>query len=209
MFRATDGVAAYDGSGGGGPVKRVRTVLLAACVTALALLPAPDSAEREEAPCDTKGHQDCSLREAVGSADGRSGPVRIELAAGTTILDSPEPIVVNGQVELVGTGVTTTVIDANALSRVFHLNEGSVLRLRDLSLVGGRRLPGDEPSAGTVEMVNVLTAGGPANYRPSYEEAMTDYLRSCLIGDLPGSQFYRLAVITDPTALADVPGAVY
>ncbi len=89
---------------------------------------------------------DCSLREAVITANQLSGPDRILLPAGLVILSrttggsgaSVGDLDLLDAVEIIGSGAETTVILASPDNRHFNVTPGVVATIRQLRLDGGR-----------------------------------------------------------------------
>lgn len=96
----------------------------------------------------------CSLRDAVLAAQAQAGPQRILLPAGTygmalgaprnergEVIDEDDnrngDYDIRGDIEIVGAGQQTTLIDAGRLDRLFEVFPGAHLQLRDLTLRNG------------------------------------------------------------------------
>ncbi len=87
-----------------------------------------------------------SLREAITAANNTAGTDDIILSAGTyrlTIASTAEDFNVNGDldirdsVNLIGTGASATIIDGNAIDRVFHVLNNSTVSVTDLTVRNG------------------------------------------------------------------------
>lgn len=82
---------------------------------------------------DTQGR--CSLRAAVQEAGALGGPRRIALSPSTYRLADGE-IVVSGDIEIIGVGVGRSEIISDGAFRVFNVQGGANLTLREVSLSG-------------------------------------------------------------------------
>lgn len=85
------------------------------------------SADTNDGACNS----DCSLREAIVAANANSGPDRIELPAGTYSLTRTGPnedgaatgdLDIRDELELVGAGAATTLIDGQQADRILHID---------------------------------------------------------------------------------------
>ena len=99
----------------------------------------------------------CSLREAVSAANAAPGESVIRLESGNYLLQkaNPDPGLnwpveedanaigdfdVHGRVSLIGKGVGVTRLDGQGLDRLFHVHAGAQVKLRGLTLTGGRQI---------------------------------------------------------------------
>jgi len=98
---------------------------------------------------DGSCNADCSLREAIVSANATSSPDVIALSAGTYALSlagAGEDAGATGDLDITdsltinGAGTVKTIIDGGALDRVFHIHAGSSVLIRDLTIRNGRVL---------------------------------------------------------------------
>lgn len=111
-------------------------------------------ADEDDGQC-TPAH--CSLREAVSAANAAPGESVIRLEAGDYLLHkaNPDPGLnwpveedanaigdfdVHGRVSLIGKGVGVTRLDGQGLDRLLHVHAGAQVRLRGLTLTGGRQI---------------------------------------------------------------------
>jgi len=89
---------------------------------------------------------DCSLREAVMSANALSGADRITLAAGIYHLTIPGTFLdasigdldIDSAIEVVGAGAASTTILGENSARIFTISDGSSLLLHRLTVDHGR-----------------------------------------------------------------------
>ncbi|HEV8546563.1 MAG TPA: choice-of-anchor Q domain-containing protein, partial [Candidatus Limnocylindrales bacterium] len=168
----------------GNPMPALRRLRFAVLVTAILLATLLPATPARAATIDVTttsdewgtGPTECSLREAIASANGDvalggcpagSGADEIRLPAGTYgfTQSGTEPINgdvavrdldVNGTLTIVGTG--NPVIDANDLDRVFDVTSGDSLTLRGLTLTDGTAQYGGaiRVQSGTLALVNVV-----------------------------------------------------
>lgn len=111
-------------------------------------------ADEDDGQC-TPSH--CSLREAITLASQTPGDTLVRLAAGEYRLElaNPDPgydwpqeeddnrigdFDVHGRVTLVGRGIGATRLNAQGLDRLFHVHPGAHLRMKTLTLTGGRQI---------------------------------------------------------------------
>ncbi len=115
--------------------------LVATGVASAAVFEPTKTTDSADGACDA----DCSLREAVLEANARSGDDVILLPAGVYTLTLPGDeagalagdLDVLGDLTMVGEGAATTVVDGDALDRLFDVPTGSRLELRDVALRNG------------------------------------------------------------------------
>ena len=81
------------------------------------------------------GVGDTSLRAAIEEANALAGADNISIGAGTFMLSGGE-ITISSDVTITGTGVNQTFIDADSLSRIFHITSGTVT-ISDLAILNG------------------------------------------------------------------------
>lgn len=129
----------------------IGVALSALCVTtAAADFRVTSNSDTLDGVCDHR----CSLRDAVVAAQAQAGPQRILLPAGLysmalgaprndlgEVLDEDANVHgdydIRGDIEIVGAGLQTTIIDAGRLDRLFEVFAGARLQLRDLTLRNG------------------------------------------------------------------------
>ncbi len=97
--------------------------------------------------CETgSGNQECTLRAAIQEANALDGMDTIEIPAGTIVLTragAGENLSVTGDLDvtdpirIVGAGISQTIIDANALDRVFHLSTTGRIEMQGLTIRNG------------------------------------------------------------------------
>lgn len=128
-------------------VRQLRGIVyvLVACVSAAAAaatFPVTKTSDTNDLSCDV----DCSLREAILAANASAGADTVTLPAGTftlTITGAIEDLGATGDLdvtddlEIVGSGLSATIISAIGLGdRVLHVVSGAV-EVRDLRIQGG------------------------------------------------------------------------
>lgn len=134
----------------GGPWKRLFPVA-SAFVLVLAVSPfargatfvVTKTADTNDGTCDS----DCSLREAIIASNAAAGTNTITLPAGTytlTIAGQGEDGGATGDLDITsnltinGAGAATTIVNGNALDRVFHIvASGVTVVFNDLTITGG------------------------------------------------------------------------
>lgn len=118
-------------------------------------------------------------------------------------LAGPEPLEIDHDLVVEGAGVDASVLSASGTDGVFDLAPGATLTLRDISLDGARTADPDDTVPGGRVRLERTRLGPPASavYRNGLEY--------CSITEGASSQFYAEAAISDPTALARVPGAPF
>jgi CSLREA domain-containing protein len=108
---------------------------------------------------------DCSLREAVVAANGRPGLDHIRLHAGVYVLSlhgaggaGVGDLEITGDVTITGDDWTTVVIDGDHDDRIFDIQEGTVVELRDLTLqYGNAHRQADQMGGCVRNMLGILT----------------------------------------------------
>lgn len=122
------------------------------------------SSDSNDGVCDS----DCSLREAIAAANANPGPDTIALNSATYTLSLGPNNGLNISDELTITGVqsSTTIIDAQANSRIFSIDEGIKLNLDNLGLHNGSSSGngGAILSWGDLTLANVSIEGSSASY---------------------------------------------
>ncbi len=122
-----------------------------------------------------------SFREAIVDANTNPGDDKIVLEAGTYILGISgadedgaltgdiDVIDTTGKLTIVGAGAGLTIIDGNALDRVFHVLPGGDLEIQDVTIRGGFASTATSAfggaianEAGTVTIVNSVISGNTA-----------------------------------------------
>ncbi|HEY8515983.1 MAG TPA: choice-of-anchor Q domain-containing protein [Candidatus Binatia bacterium] len=88
----------------------------------------------------------CTLRAAIEEANATTLSDTIMVPAGTYVLNSPDegpnyaqsgPLFLNGEVEVIGAGATSTIIDGGGKARVFETQLNSVISLSGLTIRNG------------------------------------------------------------------------
>jgi len=156
-------------------------VLFSAAASATTF-PVTKTADTADGTCDA----DCSLREAVIAANAAAGADIITLPAGTYNLSIPAtgeniagptgntPAIgdldINGEVTINGAGAATTIVDAQDLSRIFHVHTADPVTITGLTVRNGTEEAGGGIFIEAVTTVNFnqivvtgnngLTSGG-------------------------------------------------
>lgn len=133
------------------------------------VFPVTKTGDTADGVCDA----DCSLREAIIAANTNAGPDVITLPAGTYnlgIAPGAESIVANnaavgdldiaGELTINGAGATTTIVDGQDLSRIFHIHAGPVA-INNLTARNGTEEAGGGifiAATTTVNLTNVVVA---------------------------------------------------
>ncbi len=119
---------------------------------------------------------DCSLREAIVAANALAGADTITVPAGTftlTIAGAGEDagatgdLDITGDVTINGAGAATTIIDANALDRVFHVIGSVTVSISGLTVRAGSAsgsLGGGIRNAGALTLSNTTVSGNSATF---------------------------------------------
>ena len=158
----------------------VSITLLMAAIFALAIVGRPAEAatytvtkvaDTNDGTCDS----DCSLREAIGAANAAGGADSISLPAGTYTLsiaglaedaNATGDLDITGDLTINGAGSATTIIDADAIDRVFHILSSATVNLNDITMrngdpgfaLGG----GIHNDSGTLTLTNSVVDGSTA-----------------------------------------------
>lgn len=140
---------------------------LALCVTCSLMLDArcvaltfsvTHETDADDGICD----EDCSLREAVTAANTSPGGDEVTLPAGEYVL-SLGPLAIGDDLELNGAGSPTTVVDGDDASRVIEVATDATVRLRGLTIRGGRAENGGGIlNQGTLEIRETRVTGNAA-----------------------------------------------
>lgn len=134
------------------------------------------------------GQGSCSLRAAVQEANGLGGPRRIALSPSTYRLADGE-IVVGGDIEIIGVGVGRSEIVSDGAFRIFNVQAGASLTLRDLALSGTEEIAdigGLLRNAGSLVLEDSLLQQGRAQGGGAIANlpgASLDARRSALVGN--------------------------
>lgn len=144
----------------------------------------------------------CGLSSAVAGLPAGSTLI---LPSVRIVLENPEPIEISHDVTIAGRGAPATVLDGSDSGPIFRIHDGATLTLRDLSVLRGTDNPSvpEEPGSVRLERVHlgggILAPGPELDGRPLY----------CFSGSTDASQYYRSALLSDPTALSRVPGSPF
>ncbi len=141
-------------------------VLAAAPPASAATFPVTTTADTADGTCDAQ----CSLREAVGAANGAAGDDTITVPAGTYVLTrtgAQENLNVTGDLDvsgvttIQGAGAAATVLDGFGADRVLDVSAGG-LTVRDLTVTGGALritsspcTPSDHEGAGVASVADL------------------------------------------------------
>ncbi len=140
---------------------------------------------------DSQGR--CSLRAAVQEANALGGPRRIALSPSIYRLASGE-IAVSGDIEIIGVGVGRSEIVSDGTFRVFNVQAGASLTLRDLALSGTEQVAdmgGLLRNAGSLVLEDCLLQQGRAEGGGAIWNlagATLDVRRSALVGNRASTQ---------------------
>ena len=107
---------------------------LAPSICAAANLAVSKTQDTDDGVCDA----DCSLREAVGGANVALGPDTIQVPAGTYVLTQDFPLLITDSVVVRGAGVSSTFVDGNAATRVFHVTRRITVEIQDMEIRNGK-----------------------------------------------------------------------
>ncbi|MEX0800812.1 MAG: right-handed parallel beta-helix repeat-containing protein [Dehalococcoidia bacterium] len=106
------------------------------------------TADTADGTCDA----DCSLREAIIAANANAEADIINVPAGTYVLTSGE-LEITSDITINGAGASSTVVDGNGSSRVFHISDtGATVVINDLTAQNG-----DAANGGGIENDGILS----------------------------------------------------
>jgi CSLREA domain-containing protein len=157
------------------------------------------TADTNDGTCDS----DCSLREAIIASNASAGADTITLPAGTytlTIAGAGEDggatgdLDITGDLTINGAGAATTIVNGNALDRVFHIVPGGVtVTFNNLTITGGSAPAsngGGLLNEGTVTLNNCTVSGNTAvsgNGGGVYNDFIMTISNSTITGNTAGS----------------------
>ncbi len=119
-----------------------------------------------------------TLREAIGCAQGGQYVHFSPHLAGDTVHVSSMPFVIDKDLNIIGSGKFTTYVNGQAVSRVFDVQAGIVLSIKDLTLFGGSSLTGAAiRNAGTLNLEDADIRQSPGVLAPG----------QTLLENVPGS----------------------
>jgi CSLREA domain-containing protein len=117
------------------PLRRLLILLIVLLPAGLfaTTFPVTKTADTDDGTCDP----DCSLREAIDAANTNPGADDVPVPAGNYLLTLGQ-LVVTDDVDISGAEQTNTIIDGNALNRVFYISPSSVhASISDLTIQNG------------------------------------------------------------------------
>lgn len=124
----------------------------------------------DDGSCNTSANT-CTLRAAIQQANAWPGHHTIVLPAGTFELEiagrgendaATGDLDIRDHVTIRGAGAGQTIIDANAIDRIFHIHPNARVEISGVTLTGGRALPraapnSDEGRGGAIHNLGTLT----------------------------------------------------
>jgi CSLREA domain-containing protein len=192
------------------PFLALGILLLVAGSARATTFPVTKTADTADGACDA----DCSLREAIIAANANAGPDVITLPAGTynlAIAPTGESIVANnaavgdldiaGELTINGAGASTTIVDGQDLSRIFHIHAGPVA-INNLTARNGTEEAGGGIFIAAVTTVNLsnivvtlnngLGSGGGGIRNAGGTTTISDSTISANVGTAQGAGIFTL-----------------